>query len=251
MEFEKCKADILGGFLDTLVKALKVYPSTNPKGLFRMADFTRWGCAISVALGYTVEDFISSYEKKVKAQIEEAVYASPVGTVFMSWMEGKEDWEGKPTDLYSALLVQAKVLGISTRQKGWPKAPHILVRQINDLMPSLKSLGWEITSDRTATAKKIWINTVTSVTPAPKTKDIKDTGDMNVNAKTEDIGDILKNVKDWCYSHRNDRDEINLIELSAFAKDFLKVEPSVVVRHAMDRGILTESPKPGMAVVVV
>jgi hypothetical protein len=172
-EFEKCKADILGGFLDTLVKALKVYPSIKPKGLFRMADFTRWGCAISVALGYTVEDFISSYETKVKTQIEEAVYASPVGTVFMSWMEGKQDWEGKPTELYSALLVQAKVLGISTRQKGWPKAPHILVRQINDLIPSLKSLGFEVTSDRAATARKITIKTtVTSVTGVTPLSDL-------------------------------------------------------------------------------
>ncbi|MCK4482836.1 hypothetical protein KAU55_06380, partial [Candidatus Bathyarchaeota archaeon] len=84
-EFERCKVDILGGFLDSLVRAIRVYPSVNVKGLFRMADFTRWGCAISVALGKTQDDFIDAYGEKVRKQIEEAAYASPVAMVLMDW----------------------------------------------------------------------------------------------------------------------------------------------------------------------
>jgi len=64
-EFESCKAEILGGFLDTLVKAIQLYPSVNPEELFRMADFTKWGCAIAIALGRTQQDFIKAYEAKV------------------------------------------------------------------------------------------------------------------------------------------------------------------------------------------
>lgn len=40
-EFESYKAEILGGFLDTLVQAIREYTLVNPKGLFRMSNFAR------------------------------------------------------------------------------------------------------------------------------------------------------------------------------------------------------------------
>jgi len=165
-EFEKCKGEILGGFLDTLVKAIQLYPSVNPKGLFRMADFTRWGCAIAMALGYTQQDFMDAYETKVKMQIEEAALASPVATVLIDLMESIEKWDGTPSQLYRALLNNAKELGISARQKTWPKAPNSLVRQLNELTPSLKALGWEVvTGVRTGSkgTRRILINSVRTV----------------------------------------------------------------------------------------
>lgn len=172
-DFEKEKASILGGFLDVLVKAIQLYPTINPDRLFRMADFTRWGCAIAKALGKTTEEFIMAYESKVKSQIEEAAHASPVATVLLDYLEKKlapspslenwEGWEGTPTALFKTLLEHAKTLDISTRQKGWPKAPHVLVRQLNELAPALKSLGWEVVASRTGRTRRIGINCVTSV----------------------------------------------------------------------------------------
>lgn len=163
-EFEECKAEILGGFLDTLVKAMQIYPSVNPKGLFRMADFTRWGCAIAIALGHSEKDFIEAYDTKVKLQIEEAAHASPVATVLLDFMEKRQqNWEGTPTELFTALLNHAKALDISTRQRGWPKAPHVLIRQLNELAPSLKSLGWEVTHGWGGKTRRIEVNSVGSV----------------------------------------------------------------------------------------
>jgi hypothetical protein len=162
-EFEASKAEILGGFLDTLVKAIQIYPSVNPKGLFRMADFTRWGCAIAIALGKTEKDFLDAYENKVKVQIEEAAHTSPVATVLLDFMEKRgENWTGTPTELFIALLNHAKILDISTRQQGWPKAPHVLVRQLNELAPSLKSLGYEIITSKSGGTRRTEINTVPS-----------------------------------------------------------------------------------------
>jgi hypothetical protein len=175
-DFEGCKAEILGSFLDTLVRAVEVYPRVNPEGLFRMADFTRWGCAIAVALGKQPEDFINAYEKKVKMQIEEAAHSSPVATVLLDWLEflfakgslDSKKWEGTPSELYSALLKRAKDLGMSTRQKVWPKAPHVLVRQLNELAPSLKMLGWEVvTGIKSGSKRRININSVSSVPSVP------------------------------------------------------------------------------------
>jgi len=180
-EFEGCKAEILGGFLDTVVKALQLYPSINPKGLFRMADFTRWGCAISVALGRTAEEFISAYEENVNSQIEEAAHASPVATVLLDLLEAQRGWDDTPTKLYRTLLNHAEGLKISTHQKGWPKAPHVLVRQLNELAPSLKALGWEISAAKSGGTRRIVINSVPSVPSDPKDvgqrdgRDAKDT----------------------------------------------------------------------------
>ena len=164
-EFENSRAEILGGFLNTLVEAFRIYPTINPKKLFRMADFTRWGCAITKALGRDPEEFIEAYDSKVKAQIEEAAHASPVATVLIDFMETFEkEWDGTPSQLFTTLLNHAKELGISAHQKAWPKAPHVLVRQLNELAPSLKQLGWEVvTGVWSGSTRRIIVNSVGSV----------------------------------------------------------------------------------------
>jgi len=177
-DFDSQKAEILGGFLDTLVEAIRTYPTVNPKELFRMADFTRWGCAIAQALGKKPEDFIKAYESKVRAQIEEAAHASPMATVLLDLIESLGDWDGTPSQLFTSLLNHAKELGISTHQKAWPKAPHILVRQLNELAPSLKSLGWEVvTGIRTSSTRRIRISSVASVTSLSNLDETSDASD--------------------------------------------------------------------------
>lgn len=256
-EFEKCKAEILGGFLDTLVKALQLYPSINPKGLFRMADFTRWGCAITVALGKTEKDFIDAYEEKVNSQIEEAAHSSCVATVLLDLLEARKKWDDTPTKLYKALLDQAKSLEISTHQKEWPKAPHVLVRKLNELAPSLKALGWEISTVKSGATKRIIVNSVPSV-PSDSTggkpqagRDGRDAWDASSLTSF-----CLLSVKDWCLANRNERSEVSLIRLEEFIRNELKQDPSRVIDQAFKEEILMPSPKPGtpskpgMAVVV-
>jgi hypothetical protein len=179
-DFEACKAQILGGFLDTLVKAIGYYPSVQPRELFRMADFTRWGCAIARALGKTDEDFLRAYERKVKLQIEEAAHSSPVASVLIDYMESYENWEGTPSKLHKELIEHAKEVGISTRQKAWPKAPHILVRKLNELIPSLKQLGIDVvTGIRTGAKRIITITSVTTVTSDKPKNDTNDASDAS------------------------------------------------------------------------
>jgi hypothetical protein len=150
--------------LNTLVKAIREYPYVKPKELFRMADFTRWGCAIAKALGKTEKEFLEAYNIKVKLQIEEAAHSSPVATVLIDFLSNHKNWKGTPSNLFKILLGHAKDMGISTRQKAFPKAPHILVRKLNELAPSLKALGLEVvTGVRTPTHRLILINSVNSV----------------------------------------------------------------------------------------
>jgi len=199
-EFESCKAEILGGFLDTLVESMRVFSSVNPKGgLFRMADFTRWGCAIAKALGYNESRFVEAYSAKVRTQIEEAAYASPLAAVIINYMKGLKNWKGRPSELYSTVIAHAKGLGISTRQKAWPKAPNSLVRQLNELAPSLMSLGLEVvTGKKSRGTRFITINTVPTVPVHEndvKTKDDKlDDRDDILPTSSRELGNSVTNI---------------------------------------------------------
>jgi hypothetical protein len=64
------------------------------------------------------------------------------------------------------------------------------------------------------------------------------------------FSDTMTDVKDWAWANKNERCEVNLNELSVFIKDVLKKDPSIVLKHAFERGILADSPTPGLAVVV-
>jgi len=189
-EFEEHRPEILGGFLDVLAKAIQLYPSVNTPKLFRMADFTRWGCAIAMALGYEQEEFIGAYESKVKTQIEEAAHASPVATVLLDYMGGLEKWEGTPSELFTLLLNHAKQLGVSTHQKAWPRAPHVLVRLLNELVPSLKSLGCDVaTGIKSGSTRRIMIQSVPSV-PSVELKGEKEDG--------RDARDAIPSISSSC-----------------------------------------------------
>lgn len=145
-----------------------------------MADFTRWGCAIAMALGYKEEDFIRAYNEKVKTQIEEAAHAGPVATVLLNYLESKrlKEWEGTPSQLYKLLLDHTKEIGVSTHQKVWPKAPHVLVRQLNELMPSMKALDWEVTTGiKSGSTRKISVRSVPSVPSDNGQEEEDDSGD--------------------------------------------------------------------------
>ena len=146
-EFAKVKPFLVAEILGVLSQAIALYPTINPPKLFRMADFTKWGCAIAEALGYSQKDFLDAYEQKINGQIKEAVLQDFFGGVFFDWVSeqnvGEDNlvWTGKASGLFTALKAYAKVVGISTRVKDFPKSPSILMRKLNLLMDSLNKLG--------------------------------------------------------------------------------------------------------------
>jgi len=162
-EFDKVKGEILGGFLDVLSKAIKIYPTIKVDELHRMADFVKWGCAISEALGVDKKKFLAAYDANVELHTEEAARSSPVAEVILKFMAGKLTWGGSPSELYAVVSEKAKEMGVSTRQKAWPKAPNALIRHINELVPALTQLGYEVVETRKDKTRNISINTVTTV----------------------------------------------------------------------------------------
>ena len=139
--FENDLPKILAGFLNILSNALKLYPTVKLEGYQRLADFSRYGCAIAIALGRTKEEFVNAYADKVKQQNEEALNADPVALALLKFCEkevkGKslvslqgssevDCWKGQPSELFAKLSQCAQQTGIDIKAKGWPKTPNAL-----------------------------------------------------------------------------------------------------------------------------
>lgn len=172
-EFNAKKGEILGGLLDALSKALQIKPSLNLNFLPRMADFTRWGCAASIGLGKTSEDFLEAFKQNVGFQNEAAIEASLIAQVFIKFMEDKQEWKGASGDLLGEFDKVAETLKINTRTKGWPKNPSWFSRRLKEVTPNLTSLGFEIEENRFPKKREISIrklgeNGVTGDIPSQK-----------------------------------------------------------------------------------
>lgn len=166
-QFQEEAPKILGALLTVLAKAIKLYPDVHPTYYFRLADFTRWGCAISCALGKTEQDFISAYNRKVQLQDEETINSSPLATVMLDFCKKNiratkvvpfAIWEGTATELLSKLTALAVSSGVNVREREkWPQAANSLSRALNRVADALLALGCEVTM-KEGTPRKVVVN---------------------------------------------------------------------------------------------
>jgi len=140
-EFEEKLPFILGGIFDTLSQAIQIYDKTHLPLLPRLADFARWGFAISEALGTGGEKFLSAYFKNRNYQHYQIVENNPLALALMNFMEDQDHWEGTSSELLNNLTEKAKEIGINTKIKCWPQQPNTLVRHLNRLKVNLEAVG--------------------------------------------------------------------------------------------------------------
>lgn len=146
--FERTKPRILGGIFDILSQAMKIYPDVKLTGLYDMADFTRWGAAITKALGIDPKKFLTAYSNNKAKQNKEAVANNAVATAITSFMADKDVWEGNASTLLEVLEKVAESEKIDTRARGWPKAANSLSRKLNELKTTLQAAGVSIKGDK-------------------------------------------------------------------------------------------------------
>lgn len=137
--FRERKPFILGAILDVLVLALREIDNVPNLGNARMADFMKWGYAITKALGYEPEKFVAAYENNVAKQNEEALEASPVAVAILDMMDRQNRWEGTPSELLSKFNERAGLLKINTKATSWPKDAHWLWRRIQEARTNLET----------------------------------------------------------------------------------------------------------------
>jgi hypothetical protein len=153
--FEAHRPRLFGAMLDALASAIRVFPDIEVQELERMADFTRWGAAIAEAIGAGAHTFLAAYRANISQQAHEAVENQIVGQTILLLMADADEWAGTATTLLRALEqvgVSAGLFRLSGSGKvdapGWPGAPHILRRRLNEVRSNLLELGLRIDTSR-------------------------------------------------------------------------------------------------------
>lgn len=154
--FHEMRPSILGGMFDLLVAALRRHPEINLRRLPRLADFARWGVAISGALGRDDSDFLKAYGANVVSQNESALEESPVAQAVLGFVEVGGLWEGTATNLLAALEGEAERLNVSTKMKAWPKAPNVLSRRLREVTPNLRRVGVAVSDLGEKNGVRVW-----------------------------------------------------------------------------------------------
>jgi len=151
--FEAARPDILGGIFDTLNRAMEIYPDMKLTGLYDMADYTLWGSAIAEALGYGADAFLTAYTENRGEQVKEAIANHPVASAITVFMQEREEWGGRPSELLVELEKIAETEKINIKSKAWPKAANALTRRLSEVKTILSKTGIEITDNREATKR--------------------------------------------------------------------------------------------------
>ena len=140
-KFEQDKPLILGAIFDVITRTLKIEPLLQVENLPRMADFARWGCAITQALGYSQEEFLDAYRANISMQNEEVLDEHIESLLLIDFIDSLEEkeWIGK----YSILLDELKKIAKDQKieDKLLPKSPNALSRRLNILKPNLEGAG--------------------------------------------------------------------------------------------------------------
>jgi len=140
---EEVKPRLFGAILDTLSKAMTIYPTVEIEHLPRMADFAIWGEAVARALGYKPGEFLRAYRKKIGEQTRDVIEENPIGLAILAFMENKLRWEGTPGELLSLLEDDdfARAHNIDTKTERWPRSANWVTRRIKEIETNLEHEG--------------------------------------------------------------------------------------------------------------
>ena len=151
--YDEARPRLLGDVFDVLSEAMAIYPTVEVPNLERMADFTRWGAAVAESLGVGAGTLLDDYATNIGVQTREAVEAHIVGAAVMALMGGVDSWKGTPEELLGALELAGEAAKLLTRSaagkvmtRGWPGAPHILSRRLNEVRSNLHQLRLTVES---------------------------------------------------------------------------------------------------------
>ncbi len=131
----------------------------------RMADYYLHAATAAHVVGYGVEGFVKAYEQNVNEQNQESINASTVGILLLDFMSLRGDkWEGSSSTLYTALSSLAE--GNSTLSK-YPRSPAWIWRKIQEIKPTLESIGILAEKDDSVRPRRIILTTTEKFKPVP------------------------------------------------------------------------------------
>jgi hypothetical protein len=151
IEFTEKLPSILGGFLDTIVKALNLKEHKKPPKLYRLADFSEWGYVLAEALGYEPEDFNKAMDENLDNQNTADIENNVIADAFLSYLTEDLTFASAteetpkiltPDEAFRAVTSKAETKGITIKNRKWPSAPHSFTRKLNESKASIIAHGW-------------------------------------------------------------------------------------------------------------
>jgi len=152
-EWKKSLPGILGGFFTAVSKAMGVVAQISGHEKFRMADFARWGGALSEGLGYSREEFFSKYQESVDSKWQDTAEESTFAKKIRTFVESHSGyWAGSPSELLSELSSDED-------EKGIPKTAKWLSNELVRIAPVMRHVGIDIVKDKreAGTGRRIFV----------------------------------------------------------------------------------------------
>lgn len=146
--FEGVRPYIYAALLDGLSCALRRSGEIQLEEQPRMADFATWATAAEPALGLDDGAFLHAYQSNQEDLAKVGIENSPVGRAVIDFMEGRQQWKGRMSELHVEL--QGKLDKETQRSPAWPKNPGWLSNYITRLAPAMRKVGVAIVKQKTA-----------------------------------------------------------------------------------------------------
>ncbi len=146
---------ILGGLLDAVAAGVRLLPSVDLAELPRMADFARFGEAVSRGLGWPAGSFISDYNDNRRTSSSPIIEDSLVAEALfkLSALRRSQEWTASPAELLWLLEhVAGRKVVASAR---WPKTPSMLGNEMRRIAPQLRARGIGVTFSKTHKSRMI------------------------------------------------------------------------------------------------
>lgn len=161
--FKRILPCIMGEIFFTLSKALTVYQDIDSCGDYRMADYVKWGRAISKVLFGDDKVFLDSYDKNRLEVTSYIIEDHPLSTVLKEYLNGLSQFpvEITPANLLKELTAKAEKgtnqirscdktadsapdLSYALRDRRWPKSPQSLSKGLIKLKENFAEEGYVI-----------------------------------------------------------------------------------------------------------
>lgn len=152
-EFDDLHPKLLGAVFGALSRALKAKEGLQLDERPRLADWGEYAAAVYEAEGWSEDGkkgtslFLEDWGGVVKVQNQAALDGSSVAQATIAFMEGRDKYTGKASELHGALEGVAESLKIAVkRDKTWPKSPSWLWRRMKEVLPVIMVAGIEASS---------------------------------------------------------------------------------------------------------
>lgn len=147
--FEADLPGILGGILDVMVRVI-ARRNEELEEHPRLADWYGLGYVAADVLG--VKDaFVKAFNTSEAQQHREVVESHAVSELLLEFLEDKDSWEGKTSDLYSELTKIAEERRI---KKEWPKSASAFGKKLKKLSHNLAEVGIIVKDGRDGKARR-------------------------------------------------------------------------------------------------